>query len=225
MKNKSLYLNVLLAAALLAVVIHLVKAKSNIPESTEADDEAFACEMDSTSIADTDALTEAEAEPAETQAEEVAAEPVQQKDAEVQPNEKDAKAQKEEAKKQAAEQSAKGDKVAKEEPAQEAAPAEPAKPVVQVINTTNLASDVRGFVGATPLEITVTDGQVTKVKALPNSETPEFMKMVVESGILNKWVGKSVDEARSMSVDAVSGATFTSKAIIENVRRGLREVK
>ena len=44
-----------------------------------------------------------------------------------------------------------------------------------VLNTTFLAKDVKGFAGAVPLEIYLKKGKVEQVKALHNSETPEFM--------------------------------------------------
>jgi uncharacterized protein with FMN-binding domain len=36
-------------------------------------------------------------------------------------------------------------------------------------------------------------------------------------------VGKKVDEAAKMQLDAVSGATYSSEAVIENLRAGLQE--
>jgi uncharacterized protein with FMN-binding domain len=46
---------------------------------------------------------------------------------------------------------------------------------------------------------------------------------VLESGLLKGLVGKTPAEAREMKLDAVSGATYTSTALIENVRRGLKD--
>ena len=40
--------------------------------------------------------------------------------------------------------------------------------------------------------------------------------------LLQKFVGKSVDEAQKMQVDAVSGATYSSKALIKTMRGGLK---
>ena len=37
-----------------------------------------------------------------------------------------------------------------------------------------------------------------------------------------KFVGRSVDEAEQMKVDGVSGATYSSKALIQNVKGGLK---
>ncbi len=92
-----------------------------------------------------------------------------------------------------------------------------------VINTTNLGSDISGYAGKVPLEITLKDGKVTAVKALANAETPDFFDQA--SALLASWNGKTVDEAMEMKVDAVSGATFSSKAIIGNMERGLQYAK
>lgn len=89
-----------------------------------------------------------------------------------------------------------------------------------VVNTQPLASDVVGYAGTVPLEITVKNGVVADVKALENAETPNFFEHA--SVLLDQWKGKRVDEAMAMQVDAVSGATLSSRAIIENVHRGLR---
>ncbi len=93
---------------------------------------------------------------------------------------------------------------------------------VYTIDTTTLSQDVNGYNGPTPLVITIKDNVIVSVKALENSETPRFFKHMVDGGILDKWNGKTVDEALNADVDAVAGATFSSNAVIENVRRGLR---
>ena len=59
-----------------------------------------------------------------------------------------------------------------------------------------------------------------KIKALKNHETPEFFEQA--SKLLTAWNGKSVDEAQQLKVDAISGATFSSRGIIGNVERGLQ---
>ena len=92
-----------------------------------------------------------------------------------------------------------------------------------VVNTTELCKEVIGYDGPTPLKITVVDGVVASVEALPNTETPRFFERVLASGLLDAVVGKKVAEAVEMPLDAVSGATWSSKAVIENLRTGLKE--
>lgn len=89
----------------------------------------------------------------------------------------------------------------------------------KVINTTMLGKDITGYGGAVPLEIYVKGNKIVKVKALKNAETPEFFAET--KPLLAKWNGKTIDEALRLKVDAVSGATFSSRGIIGNMRRGL----
>lgn len=92
-----------------------------------------------------------------------------------------------------------------------------------VVNTKPLAKDVQGYGGPVPLKIYIKDGRVAAVEAEPNAESPDFFNRAKE--LLNHWQNKSVDEALAESVDAVSGATFSSKAIIANMQRGLAYAK
>lgn len=88
-----------------------------------------------------------------------------------------------------------------------------------VINTTSLGKDISGYGGTVPLEIVVKDGKVADIKALPNDETPEFFNHA--KTLFARYRGKRVEDAAAMNVDAVSGATFSSRAIIGNMQRGL----
>lgn len=88
------------------------------------------------------------------------------------------------------------------------------------VSTAPLAKDVNGFGGPVPLRIHIDkNGKVTRIEALPNAETPDFFSRA--SVLFRQWEGKTVTEAAAAQVDAVSGATFSSKAIIANVQRGL----
>lgn len=87
-----------------------------------------------------------------------------------------------------------------------------------VVNTAPLAKDVKGYGGNVPLYIYVKDGKITNIEAQPNSETPDFFNQA--KALFARWQGKTADEAARMEVDGVSGATFSSKAIIANVKRG-----
>lgn len=72
-----------------------------------------------------------------------------------------------------------------------------------------------GLMGPIEVSVTVSGGKVTEVKVLSNSETPD-----VAGGAL-KQVPQAIVEKQSVKVDAVSGATFTSKGILEAVRQAL----
>lgn len=92
-----------------------------------------------------------------------------------------------------------------------------------VVNTKPLAKDVQGYGGPVPLKIHIKDGRVAAVEAEPNAESPDFFNRA--KTLLNHWQNKSVDEALVEEVDAVSGATFSSRAIIANMQRGLAYAK
>ncbi|MBP5547545.1 MAG: FMN-binding protein [Bacteroidales bacterium] len=96
---------------------------------------------------------------------------------------------------------------------------------VYTIDTTTLSQNVKGYIGPTPLLITVEKDKVVKIEALENSETPRFFKHMLDGGILEKWNGLTVDEALNANVDVVAGATYSSNAVIENVRLGLAYYK
>lgn len=91
-----------------------------------------------------------------------------------------------------------------------------------IVNTKPLAKDVQGYGGPVPLRIYVSkDGVVAAIEAEPNAETPDFFNQA--KLLLTRWQGKTVDVAMAETdkVDAVSGATFSSNAIIANMQRGL----
>ncbi len=90
----------------------------------------------------------------------------------------------------------------------------------EIINTTDLGKDILGYGGPVPLEIYVTDGKIDSVVALSNSETPKFFARLESSGLTRAWNGKTLKEAETMDVDAVTGATYSSNAFIANVRVG-----
>ncbi|MCR5239057.1 MAG: FMN-binding protein [Prevotella sp.] len=89
-----------------------------------------------------------------------------------------------------------------------------------VINTTELGKDVEGYQGTTPLKVYIKSGKVEKIEFLKSTETPKYY-VKVKKALQDKWNGKKVKEAKTMQVDVVTGATFSSEAVIENVRRAL----
>ncbi len=90
-----------------------------------------------------------------------------------------------------------------------------------VVNTTSLASDVKGYRGTTPLKIHIKGDKVVKIEAIRNQETPKYFARI-KSEVLGKWDGKKVAKAAKMKVDGVTGATLSSDAVKENVKRGLK---
>ncbi|MBR5687173.1 MAG: FMN-binding protein [Prevotella sp.] len=93
-----------------------------------------------------------------------------------------------------------------------------------VVNTTTLAKDVVGYNNITPVKIYIKGNKIEKIEALPNDETPRYFAKV-KKNLLDKWNGMTVAKAQTAQVDVVTGATLSSKAVIENVRRGLKYFK
>lgn len=90
-----------------------------------------------------------------------------------------------------------------------------------IIASQRLATEVRGFAGATPVYVFInTQGVVTAIAAGDNAETPDFFRRASDN-ILHLWNGRTAQEAQNLEVDAVSGATFSSRALIANVQAAL----
>ena len=89
-----------------------------------------------------------------------------------------------------------------------------------VVNTTTLGKDVQGYVSTTPVKVYIKKNKVEKVEFLKNQETPKYMARV-KKAMLNKWDGLKVKDAAEQKVDGVTGATFSSDAIIKNVQLAL----
>ena len=90
-----------------------------------------------------------------------------------------------------------------------------------VVNTTSLTRNVKGYMGNTPLEIYIKGDKIQKITPLKNNETPSYFKRVV-NGVISKYVGQTVKKALKSDVDAVSGATYSSNAVKENIEAGLK---
>ena len=89
-----------------------------------------------------------------------------------------------------------------------------------VINTTELGKDVEGYQGPTPLKVYIKNNKVEKIEFLPSTETPKYYNRV-KKFLQSKWDGLKVKEAREKEVDVITGATYSSEAVIENVRLAL----
>jgi len=73
----------------------------------------------------------------------------------------------------------------------------------------------KGLMGAIKITVTVKDGKIVDVTVVENNETPQIASQALEN------VPKSMVDQQKIDVDTVSGATFTSKGIIEAVRNAL----
>lgn len=93
---------------------------------------------------------------------------------------------------------------------------------IAIVNTSSIVK-ARGLNSKTPIKIYIKGNKITKIESLPNQETPAVFARAER--LLKKFIGKSVDEASTMKVDGVSGATYSSKALIQNVKGGLKYYK
>jgi uncharacterized protein with FMN-binding domain len=89
-----------------------------------------------------------------------------------------------------------------------------------IVNTTTLGKDVVGYVSATPVKVYIKKNKIEKVEFLKNQETPKYMAKV-KKALQGKWDGQKVKDAAKLKVDGVTGATFSSEAIIQNVQLAL----
>ena len=86
------------------------------------------------------------------------------------------------------------------------------------LHTEEYCSDIIGFNGSIPLEISMVDGKITNINILENKETPSFLRRVTNANLLEKFYGLTPKEAINIDIDAVSGATYSSNAIIKSVK-------
>ncbi len=89
-----------------------------------------------------------------------------------------------------------------------------------VVNTTTLAQDVDGYIGPTPVEVYIKKNKVVKVVMLKSQETPKYNARVKKE-MLPSYENQKVAKGKTIEVDGVTGATFTSNAVKENVKRAL----
>ena len=91
---------------------------------------------------------------------------------------------------------------------------------VYIIDTTELGKNVEGYQAPTPLKVYIKNDKVERIEFLKSQETPKYYAKV-KKALLEKWNGLKVKEAKAQKVDAVTGATFSSEAVVENVRLAL----
>lgn len=88
-----------------------------------------------------------------------------------------------------------------------------------LIHTAGMKGTTPGYAGAVPLDIRISGGKIAEITPLPNAESPSFFNRAAE--LRARWIGKTPTEALDIRPDAVSGATYSSNAILSNVRAGL----
>ncbi|MGL5272861.1 MAG: FMN-binding protein, partial [Phocaeicola sp.] len=85
------------------------------------------------------------------------------------------------------------------------------------ITTQRIGKEVFGYAGNIPLNLYLKGDKIERIELLKNAETPSFLKRATKSGLLESWNGLTLSQAQEKKIDAVSGATLSSSAIIESV--------
>lgn len=95
-----------------------------------------------------------------------------------------------------------------------------------IVNTTTLCK-TRGYRGTTPLEVYIEKGKVVKIVALPNRESKGYFNPMTKK-LFALFTNQKVKEAEKLStttVDATTGATFSGKAVQDNINAALKYYK
>ncbi len=91
-----------------------------------------------------------------------------------------------------------------------------------LINSRPYTDGVVGFAGPTPVWVFINaEGRVERILPCQNGESVDFLRRAIDGGILTRWEGVLPGEADKVNVDAVSGATYSSRALTDNVRAAL----
>jgi len=100
------------------------------------------------------------------------------------------------------------------------------KPIAYLLNSTPYTNKIIGYAGTVPVMIGISlDDTIQEIELLKNYESPEYLDHIDKSMVLDSWNNQDVLRAIELEVDAVSGATETSEAIIRSVRHRLSVYK
>ena len=95
-----------------------------------------------------------------------------------------------------------------------------------VLSTEPFTYDVKGYGGQIPFLICLdVDKRITGLSLLSNNESKMFVKCIEKTGFLDSWNGLSIKEALNEQIDTVTSATFTSRAIIESLKKSLHSAE
>jgi len=91
------------------------------------------------------------------------------------------------------------------------------------MSSVSFCKDIMGYNNLTPVMILVDKSKtIKKVALLSNWETPKFVSKLETKGFFDLWAGKTLKEAKTVQVDAHTGATYTALAVSKNVEFLLR---
>ena len=78
--------------------------------------------------------------------------------------------------------------------------------------------DVKGKMGNIKIQVAVEDNKILDVRLLENSETPSHASKAMEQ------IPREIIKKQSLDIDAVTGATVTSKAILKGTAEALKNL-
>lgn len=91
-----------------------------------------------------------------------------------------------------------------------------------VLLTMPYCESIEGFGGCIPFAIVFNpDDKIRELYLLENSETPSWIESLEEDGFFDLFVGMTCEEVLSTEINAVTGATFSSEAIIQSCNKRL----
>ncbi|WP_092437257.1 4Fe-4S binding protein [Williamwhitmania taraxaci] len=89
----------------------------------------------------------------------------------------------------------------------------------QVVCSGPYADSIIGYSGPTPLLIGISNcDTIVGINLLRNTESPGYIRRLEGKDFFKRWNGLSVKDALASNVDAIAGATYSSDAIIQNMR-------
>ncbi|MBQ1866217.1 MAG: FMN-binding protein [Bacteroidales bacterium] len=90
-----------------------------------------------------------------------------------------------------------------------------------IVNTITSGREIYGYAGPTPLEVKIVNDCIVDVQALPNLESEEYFEPAFK--ILKEiWTGLTVNDLKEYVPDAVTGSTYTSRALIKNMQEAMK---
>ena len=94
-------------------------------------------------------------------------------------------------------------------------------------NTKDIAPDVVGVGGHIEMQVMLdADGKIRDIEILSHNETPDYVARITESGFLEQFKGRGAGEEFIVGkdIDAVTGATVSSKAVAEILKTCLDKI-
>ncbi|NQV04175.1 MAG: FMN-binding protein [Candidatus Omnitrophica bacterium] len=94
-------------------------------------------------------------------------------------------------------------------------------------NTKDIAPEVGGVGGHIEMQVMLDgDGKIRDIEILSHNETPDYVPRIIESGFLEQFKGRGAGEEFIVGkdIDAVTGATVSSKAVAEILKTCLDRI-